>query len=209
MRNTAFASQRGINLVETMLIASFLTVGVMSLVMAFYSSVDLMNTSKNYALGVRAADMVMETLKSEKRFDLLYQNYKIFDNAGPTHRFYILEDKSIDWSRPDKAPKDALGEGYLNFVINETKYNALDWGTDTAFSTGGQVCPGQIDLDGNRKIEDRDLIVGRTSETSWKGNQGGYYIILPVKVTLRIYGGSKGGDTLIERKFWLLNSNGY
>ena len=197
---------RGNSLIESLFAAILLTFGLVTMVYSLQTSYSLVRLSKYHAMSNRVAKSVIHTLKSHKDFEKLFDNYKIFDDQGVDHRFYIMENGSIDWSRPLSIPKGAIGEGFLSFVTNEHQYPASEWGTDTAFSTNGSIVPGQIDLDGDLDAEDKAIVIGRTLGTPL-GQLDGYYVILPVKVTIRIYGGGgNGSDLSTERRGWITNN---
>ena len=208
MKRSKFSPFResGMTLTESLMASGLLLMGILALTFSLQSSFHLVLTSKYSALATRSADSILATLQSQKRYDLLYQNYKIYDDQHVDRRFYILSDGSIDWSRPTEIPTNSIGEGYLEFVTNEYQYDSEVWGTDTAFQKDGELQVGKIDLDGNGIVEDRNIVLGRTSG-SIIGEKEGYYIILPVRVIIKIYGvsSSSGENLRLEKKGWLFN----
>lgn len=200
------AFQKGETLVETMLAAVVLAIGMMALLLSLFSSQKMVSTSQEYSQALEIARGALERLRAEEDFGRLYQNYRVFDDSGVNHRFYILSDQSIDWSRPSKVPSGAIGYGYFSFVVNEHKYSSAIWGTDTAFRTDGRIFPGKFDLDGDGDVEDKDIILGRTSETP-VDQIDGYYVTLPVRVIVCIYSSSSQGYVQAETKGLLFKND--
>lgn len=198
--------KRGNSLLESLFAGVLLSVGLVSLVYSLQTSYNLVQVSRNQTQALNMAHSVISTLKAHKRYDTLYEDFSVYDDQGVDRRFYVLEDGTLDWSQPMSIPEKAVAEGYLTFVINEYQYPASEWGTDTAFTTNGVVQPGKIDLDGDFAVEDKDITVGRTLGTPLE-QRNGYYVVLPVKVTVRMYrGGAGGSDLIVTRRGWVTNN---
>lgn len=194
----------GYSLLEALIAGFLLAVGILSLVFSLHTSSKLIITAQNSYFAAEVAKQALSILEREKDYGKIYQKYKVYDDGGPDRRFYILEDQTILWDRPKKPPEGARGEGFFTFVTHEWQYSEKEWGTETAFFTDGKIHPGKIDLDGNGKAEDRFILIGRTAETPV--DEFGYFIILPVKVTVRFYDSSTDNYIIVERKTWLSNN---
>lgn len=197
---------RANSLVEALFALTFLSLGALSLLMALGQSYSNIEIIRQKAQGVMAAKNALNTLRAHRDFGELYQTYKVYDDTQVNRRFYLLENGSIDWSRPSQVPPNAIGEGFFQFVVEETAYEADEWGTASAFRKEGKLYPGNFDLDGNGKITKGKIVWGRTVGTPLE--KSGYYLSLPVRVTLRIYSSSSPnhGDFLVIKQT-LINNN--
>ncbi|RME84049.1 MAG: type II secretion system protein [Planctomycetota bacterium] len=195
--------KKGFTIVEAIIAATLLTVGIVALVATLVSSYSTASLSLDLSLANRVAISALEHLKSWN-YETVYTSFQSYNS--PTSAFKILEDGSIDWSAAingNSLPADAVGYGYFTFVTQEYNYPATEWGTDTSFNppTGGQ-----IDLDGNGAIwTTSSITVGRTEGTT---ASEGYFVILPVKVTIVIVNRETPGNSItVERKTWIYNNN--
>jgi type II secretory pathway pseudopilin PulG len=207
----------GLTLIEIMIAASLLAIGIVGLVAALYTSTATISVSQELSLGNRAATLSLEAMRGQKDFYNLYNNYKNYKytndtTAGP---FFINSDGSIQWSTggntPSSPPSTAIGFGYFEFVTNENGgYSTKEWGTATSWATGastdsdGDGSVDGFDLDGNGFATNVAVTLGRTSETN---TSFGYYVVLPVKVVIKIYLDKQTNNRLeVIRRAWLVNN---
>lgn len=208
--------QTGLTLLEIMIAAALLTVGVMALLISLASSTSSVSLTKNLSEANKAASLAIETLKSYKDYENLYNQYKGYTNTGAANKgpFFVMEGGKIDWDNSTNTPTNptagAIGYGWFEFITNEGIYKSIEWGTGTVWSTGG---PGDIDgdgvsdgvdLDGDGLADNTSVILGR-DRNSPPPPPYGRYNILPVKVTVRIY--TQGKDELeLVRRVLVLNN---
>lgn len=206
--------EKGFTILEVMIAAMLLAIGVVALVASLMTSYGTVSLSQDLSIAARAATVALEHLKGRKDYSQLYNDFYNYQEAyssslvGP---FAVLADGSIDWVTDRVNPATistrdikVVGYGWFNFVTNETTYLTSEWGTSTAYNTTvSDGSNGGIDLDGNGFATNSSITVGRT-----EGSTGfGKYVILPVKVTIRI-ANRKGGPNEIEviRRTWIINS---
>lgn len=200
----------GMTLLEVMISATLLVVGVLALLMSLSSASSTTRVADTLNQAMRAAEMAIERMKSDAvdsssattNYEKLYSQYKNYDSSHP---FYILSDGTLDFGAfptpPAAQPAKAIGKGYLEFTTVETNYPTAEWGTGAAFASQAN----SIDLDGNNAVGATPIITGRTQGTA-EGTYG-YYVILPVRVNIVIFNGDpSGGDFNFVRRVWIMNN---
>ena len=189
--------KKGQTLIEVAIALFVLSVAIVSLWSVFAVALRLMETTRANQWAEQAVENVMAELRSFPDFGKIYLHYGKYDGSSGERKFYIQPDLSVVWG---EVPKEAIGEGYLEFVTSERGYDPLVWGTGTAFSSGGEVIPGGIDLNGDGHLDTGYFPLGQTEGTPFSSAR--CFRLLPVRIFVRIYGGV-GDEVWVERKGFL------